>query len=472
MDLRCGLASWAVCALMGACSADRGFASLEEAVLAGELPQAGASWDDAWADVQSAPLKPGALSGDTGLAAPPSDTGILGGSSPGCMVTQTIDDMPSVSFQIAEGPEAQLILPGNEGPRFPDGAPVIVFIRGGMNSPTLPVSTLPIRFHDNKGAVQLYFDFPQDSRGEQSRHALGAALRFGAGEDIDTDGCTIEDYLGGPLSGQLVVVGYSFGGNIIWSTLADTNVELPRVDGVVSYEVPIVAEMQTKDITHAGYEEGSCTLSRDWELDCTISYDGLNHDQGLNALYIDSDGDGVLGDDEEGFNYLSDPLTSGEYYTPMTTAAAAAASLPTRSDLPQVALERFWRERELVTHIPGAISRFPDLAVMVLGTDDDHGLRDLPDAPHLTGMLAALERAGTRWYRLNPDAAYAFLETGDRDVFDREQPANKSYAIADLPPRMPDATDDGRRLFTAATLELFDRLHDDEWGDDLEYNLY
>ena len=384
-----------------------------------------------------------------------------------CAATRLLGGDRSVLTRLADGTSVHLLLPAGAG-RYADGSPAVVFVRGGWNQTSVPATTLPVRFGSGRGVAQVYLDLPDDLRGAESRAAVAAALWYAAGAAEDADGCTIESRLGGPLSGQRVLAGYSNGGNLAWSTLADPALELPPVDGVVTFESPASSQLVLLDV-YARYQSGSCALTDGNALSCDIRYDGMALD--LDAgLFLDRDGDGALdADSEPVLGTLEDSETGAVYHS--TEASAAAESLGLIAAGSAEAAAAFWSWREAPQAMQAARERHPGLATIVAATTHDHVLAGLGDWPHVTGMMAAAEAAGLRWHRLNPDASYTVLETGDA-ASSIEHDAGLAWAVSDTPVLLPESSGAGRGVLTAGVLELLDRTHEDVWEADLDGVLF
>ena len=363
---------------------------------------------------------------------------------------------------LPDGTPLQVLMPAHLG-RYPDGAPAIVYVRGGWKTDALPVQEMSMRFGSGRGVLQVYLDLPDDVRGAESRSAVAAALRYAAGEALDTEMCSIEDRSGISLSGQLALVSYSNGANLAWSTLADPQLSLPEVDGVVMFEPPVSSQVALLDLLHTDYMPGDCALDKRLALSCAVSYDGIVA-QG-EALWLEQ------GKQRTALAGQTDP-DSGTW-VPSSEAASAAADAGIKAPWlasPPEALA-FWSVREASQQLKGAVAQFPDLAVIMTATEQDHVQASLPDQPHVMGMMEAMALAGVRWHRLNPDASYAVLETG-APAATAEHPANTVFQVSDAPPQMPEEVGAGRGLMTAATLEILDRTHEEDWRDDLEVLLF
>lgn len=379
-----------------------------------------------------------------------------------CAVGGWVADERASFVSLSDGTPLQVLMPAHLG-RYPDGAPAIVYVRGGWKADALPVQELSMRFGSGRGVLQVYLDLPDDVRGAKSRAAVASALRYAAGEEQDTDQCAIADRGGIPLSGQLALVSYSNGANLAWSTLADPTLSLPAVSGVVMFEPPVSSQIALLDLLSTDYQPGDCALDGRLALTCAVSYVGIVAKG--ESLWLASD---------EGPAALSgrvEPDTG--LWVPSSEAAAAAAAAGIEASWlasPSEALD-FWAEREATQQVEAAVAQFPELAVIMTATERDHVQGSLPDQPHVMGMMEAMALAGVRWHRLNPDASYAVLETGTSTAI-AEHLANTVFQISDAPTQMPEEVGAGRGLMTAAALELLDRTHENEWRSDLDMVLF
>jgi hypothetical protein len=134
------------------------------------------------------------------------------------------------------------------------------------------------------------------------------------------------------------------------------------------------------------------------------------------------------------------------------------------------AIRDFWAERDGAPVIGDVSAAMGDLLVMVLGTVVDHA-QVQPDHPHLHSNLQGWLDASHVWVRLNPDAAYLALVSGESvesiPENDAHQPLPWPDAEAALVPE-----DLEEHVVDAALLELADRVRAGETAADLEDVLY
>ena len=383
---------------------------------------------------------------------------------------------------------SQIFAPTSLG-RYPDGAPVVVYVHGGWRTNFVPLDESLSHINPGLGMVQLYLNLPggklgegsdsegrEDKRGESARAAVAAVLRYATGTEADSDGCHLSDRIDSPLSGQLALAGYSNGGNLAWATLADPDLDLPEVVGVATYETPaadqfVVVEPGTLENPSPVYIEGACTLPDG--IRCDYDYSGLAFDADAEddgVLFIDEAGDGTFDGSE--FR-LGAVLHDGRWYHSLPARQAAITQgLTLLNRASPEDTDTFWAEREAPRQLADAVARFPDIAGVSVGSDHDHVLTGAVEHPHVTGMVAAMRAADIRWSRLHPDSAYTTLISRSGQDFP-DHDANIDVAVgADLQMMPRSAAAHGEDYLTAAVVELLDRAHDAEWESNLDAVLY
>ena len=136
---------------------------------------------------------------------------------------------------------------------------VSVVLPGGFSPDHIPASTANL-LREDAGIIQVYLDLPgangqpstpgeMDHYGEQSRRAVAAALRYAAGEISDDAGLSLVERIEASSAPPLVLVGRSNGGNLATATLADSNLNLPPVDGLVLWETPAGPQFILTELT-------------------------------------------------------------------------------------------------------------------------------------------------------------------------------------------------------------------------------
>jgi len=392
------------------------------------------------------------------------------------------DEAPSGALTL------QVIIPS--GARYAGGTPVAVYVHGGWNTDTVPLAPGGPRLRSDQGFATIYLNLPggdsedasegaNDLRGDGARHALGAALRYAAGGVVDTDFCTLDDRLPDGLSGEIILAGWSNGGNLAWATAADPEVELPQIDGIATFETPasgqlITVEPGTEDHPGDYFDARTCLLSEDHRLSCPHGYPGLAWDPDAETemdtdgtLFIDENANGELDLRESTLDPIWSPADDAWVHPLEALDAADHIDLTRRADVPAATV--FWAARTAPVHMAGVAARFPELAGIATGTEIDHVLTDLELPIHVTGMVAAMQSAGMPWVRLHPDSVYVAQLTGREDAADIS--ANITIDVVDPLLSMEPEDDEtirGTDYLSAAVMELMDRAHHDRWGTDLE----
>ena len=114
----------------------------------------------------------------------------------------------------------------------------------------------------------------------------------------------------------------------------------------------------------------------------------------------------------------------------------------------------FWHMRDGSLRIGDASANHPDLLVCVIQRERDH-IQTSPDFPHTWMHLEGWSDAGHGFFRLNPDAEYLSLVTGeDASRF----PDNDAGILVPWPdPLTAMVPDDVHGVVEAALLEMMDR---------------
>ena len=340
----------------------------------------------------------------------------------------------------------------------------VVVLHGGWTSDWIPVASSFDRLAEGMGFVEVHLDLPgatnppswpvtdgeDDLHGQGARKAVARVLRYAADLIDDEDGCRLSDRADGLAPEQLVLVGSSNGGNLAMAVLADTDVELPPVGGLVAWETPAGAQFVLKELDEQDGE--ACGWDETWGgLACEATYTNLRHDE---VTWEDRDDDGVVDEQERVYDHLR--VDGRLLHSPQLAAALGRAD---GAFGPEEAWDWFrWRDASRAA--AGALARIPELGTILIGHETDHA-QELAGSPHVVGLGTTLAEAGG-WVRLNPDASY--LE-GSPDT-----PAFEGLDV-DAPGELL-ADDIGRRAaVSAAALELADRVWMGDWSPDLEERL-
>ena len=387
------------------------------------------------------------------------------------------------------------------GARYAEGAPIVIEIPGGHTPGSLPpdgaagfaaIGMVSINFimpggeQDGRRSGGVF-----DYRGPRCMAALADLVAFARGDTVGTrDDDTevfLDDLLGYPsLDDQIGLVGSSNGGNLAVVSL--DGADLHGVRWLSMFESPVGDQVVTGELSNSQEQnpayQGPCTSAG-----CVVDYSSLafdatsphqiaewgsppgDADEYLNAtgtIYFDGDGDRT----RDASEYVVEPRAArhadadplaGFVSIELRQALAAAGLSPTH--LASVAVtEQFWAARDAGTdnHYAGAVSRRPDLAVMVLGTATDHGQPYLADHGNLVMGYAGWTGAGAALVRFNPDAAYLAGAPGSMNFV--ESPYGQVLSPTDLLAHLTPDSVDGT-LIDRASSELADRVHAARWED-------
>lgn len=318
-----------------------------------------------------------------------------------------------------------------------EGSPVVV-LQGAFIADQVPSD------FGAQGFVRIAVDLPgggdtpgdRDRFGPASRASVAHALGYAGGLQRDEQDCSF--------SGPVLVAAWSNGGNLALATLADPELTLPQVAGLVTWETPIGSQLILQELVSP--ETGACAL----EPTLVCAFDGSTAVAGEDWSWLDRNLDGVPTDGEPTFP----GIVVGER---RVHSATFTAQLSENVFVHPPAFSESWfAQRDGGLQVAAVAQRFPDLRMVVTGTTEDH-VQELPDSPHVYG-LATLATQEQLWVRLNPDADL----TGTPVDNDAGVPITLSGPGELIPaPMNPDA------LVTAGVQELLQRLEEDNWSSQL-----
>jgi hypothetical protein len=365
-------------------------------------------------------------------------------------LTEIAIDLPSLSTGSPTGTLA-LRVDAPALPRYPAGAPVVIWVHGGYEEGRLRLDLPP----EADDLIVINFLFPggefvqggrrsdgaYDYRGPASILALRDVVLYAAGELGDDRNRTIDEVVDvAVLHDNIGLVGMSNSGNTIAAVAAIHGEEL---DGLLRYliqwESPVSSQIATRDLGRPLLEPGR-PFQGDYENPRRLGYDPISlpvdysdleqdpssplylvfHDGNGDGRYStiarpgdgaptpDLDLDGVLSLDED-FPLDAYPTADGSvaYSRPVTFALADRSVFlgewPDGVATPPEAAS-FWDLREAVRLLPLALEHIPDLEGMLLASVRDHVQASL-DKPHLRQAFDAW-RAGDAWVKINPDPGY------------------------------------------------------------------
>ncbi len=340
------------------------------------------------------------------------------------------------------------------GARYPQGAPVVVYVQGGSGAGSLKT---PLLGADD--VIRIAFLFPggtdlatgrssdgtYDYRGPDSIAALRDVTLYAAGLLTDSDGHTIDDVVPvNVLHDNIGFYGSSNGGNISVVTAdlfgADLNGYLKYI---VQWESPVSSQMAVVDL---GPFREECTsppkvtlpTENPWydptgytPLTVTVDYSAIafNTTTSSPLVYLDGNGDGSYTTVPDGANpgcFTPDlngdgvltttedvPLGSYDdgsryYFSAPATKAMQDQGIFTSWPVTIANVSQanaWWGLREAVQHYAGAVSKNADLEGMVLASVGDH-VQIASDKPHIHQAFDGWDDAGD-WVKINPARSYA-----------------------------------------------------------------
>lgn len=332
--------------------------------------------------------------------------------------------------------------------RYPEGAPIVVFVPGGTDVGTL-VEPLTLA----TDTVRITFLFPggcdgpvcsdgvYDDRGNRSIVALRDVVLYAAGALSDVQGRIIDEMVNvSPLHDNVGLFGASNGGNVVAATTALHGEALSTcLRYVIQWESPVSSQVATVELgpvqlcpTHTlqvvnsryaipgGY--GPLSLTVDYaqltynptDADQPLFWDGTDDgeytltDTVSGCPTPDLDGDGRLSTNED---FPIDAFTHNgrTFYSRYATQAMAdrdvfSPTWPLSIANPAQAAA-FWDLREAVYLYPTATQVIPGLEAMVLSSRNDHK-QIAPDRPHVHQAFDGWQKAGA-WVQINPSPTYA-----------------------------------------------------------------
>jgi len=352
-----------------------------------------------------------------------------------------------------------------------EGAPTAIFVHGGWEGAYLPLDEEQPALRDNLGFTTIYLDFPEDDvRGADSRAALARVLQYAVGARNDDDDCTLNERLPVGAAPHVALAGFSNGGNIAWAAAGDTEVDIPQLSGIATFETPMTAgfilgEPGTMVHPNPRFDTATCAFDDDLHLSCPFDLNPLGFagdetcDRAGGCLFIDANGTSVLEPGERVLGSVADPLSDRYVQSPWVTAAAEAAGILPGNRANYEESRIFWAEREATQGMASAALRFPQLGGISTGTAVDHVLNDLSTPVHIIAMVAAMQASGVSWTRLHPGPKYMQAIHGDLRQW-AQHPANEPIDIHTEGLSMEPEDDQdvrGTDYLSAAIAELLDR---------------
>ncbi|NIS80772.1 MAG: hypothetical protein GTO14_11315 [Anaerolineales bacterium] len=391
----------------------------------------------------------------------------------------------------------QVTLPENV--RYSDGAGVVVLIstyftpaRGFQQEPDvnqlglIGISYLWPGESDPSGArSEGTFDYG----GEISMLALRDVIRFASGELPNQDGKTLPELVNLPvLTDQVGLYAFSHPGIAAVNVLALHGRELPSVGYFVGRENPTVDTLSSVELGYWGddrkpivnplYQYPACYSPRGISMDySSVRWDAdyVEPRTGdVGRAYLDLNGSGAREESDFAFGAQIPRFYGKRYYSIELTRALLAngalsldswpADLATPAETGQI-----WPFHASVDRYPALASTAPDLKVMLVFARRDH-VQPPRDKPHIHHAYDGFHRGASLWTRLNPDVTYIEWINSEFAAQYVEHAANsepgdwmEANAWA-----YPDFRGASGIVALAGIAEMADRLHEENWGEDLE----
>ena len=427
-----------------------------------------------------------------------------------------------------EGIVVRLVYP--KEPRYPEGAPVVVYVCGGIKPGFLG-------FYDPKwdphGVIWINFIFPggvgtirlptgetrhvksggtYDFRGFACLEALYSVLQFAQGKLANGVGKRITDYVSYKvLTDNVGMYGSSYGGVTAALVFARYSSGLEGVKYIVFYESPATNFLATTDLGRVGddpkpnvdsdgdglpwndYKNPNYVFGSTSEGSCEINFSRLSFDREV-GFYLDNDGDGKPTYLAKGPKKITDVDGSGaiepdedfifvpwlvvlngtkrSVYSYLVIKAAHEKGL--LKDIPSHIMNleetyNFWYWRDMSFHYDEIVKNAPWLKVMQLGLLKEH-MCPAPDYPNVVVNYNAFRKRGI-WVRLNPDKCYLEYVTKRRVEWE-DNNANMELDFASARKYMISDWKlnfkERKLIELASVLEMADRVHYNNWDSNLE----
>ncbi len=386
----------------------------------------------------------------------------------------------------------QVILPS--APRYADGAPIVVAVPTFFTPERPGFQTAPPV--EEQGVISMAMVYPgrsdgaghtsdgeNDYGGAKSIQALRDVLLFALGEKKNTDGYALDDLIAmNPLHSDVGLYAFSHPGIAATNVLATYASELKDVRFFVGYENPTQSLFSPLELGHyAGDGKRKVPVNNpayrypeDYSAtNIALDYSSVRYDAQTSRPYFDLNGNGTA--DAAGdylFGEQIPTMFGKRYYSAELlraledNGALSDATWPDDLATPEEGAA-VWASRQTTASYP-KLSSLSNLHVTLVFAENGH-VQSIPDMPNIHQAYDGLRAAGV-WTRLNPDSAYvADLRAAIAAQYE-DHPANSepsNWADSDAW-AFPVLTASSTLVPLAATLELADRAHADDWTDDLD----
>ena len=315
--------------------------------------------------------------------------------------------------------------------------------------------------------------------------ALAQVLAFATGTVRSTGGKSIQDFVPGVkvLTTNVGVVGWSFGGVSAVRAMAEHGDRFPLLKWYASWESPfVILEGDYGNVFRANpfFDSGSGTIdfsrlryapNTRLVFPPAVRIPEERIPRGLLFLDVDGDGEFTAGKDFHFLARLVPRPAPNVFFSPMVLKEAKARNVFGAEWPSHIATveqsEAFVKEESATKYVPGAVRRLPNLAVLVMESEQNH-TDDAPDHAMALAQVQAFLEAKGKWIRLNPDRHYVEMAMGRAPLRSVQNPAGQRPRGESIKSQVvPENTNGGptdKELGTAAVCELADRAYRDEWA--------
>ena len=407
----------------------------------------------------------------------------------GSMITY----VPSEGGYIA----VQVSLP--ETGRYPDGASVVVevatFLTGSGDFYTSLDAT-------ELGLIQVAYLWPgttspstgahsdgtYDYGGEEGIKGLRDVLRYVTGQIPDRDGYYLAERLAiTPLTDQVGLYAFSHPGIAAVNVLADYGDQVPGVRYLVGRENPTVDTITAVELGY--FDDGRAVLNPlyDYPDDYTpiainLDYSSIRWDADyvdeargyVGRPYFDLNDNGVVDASDHPLGPRVPTMYDKRFYSTALTQALLDNGALSEADWPAdlgtpIEAAELWPYRSSTHRYPALAARTPDLKAMLVFAIRDH-VQPTADKPHIHQAYDGFRHGAGLWTRLNPDQAYVAALSAELGDLVAEHPANTEPAdwLEIEGWGYPNRAGSQILVPLAAVAEMADRVHEDQWGADLD----
>lgn len=377
--------------------------------------------------------------------------------------------------------------------RHAEGAPVVVTVPTYFTPETSGFH--PFAELTENGIISVTLMYPgrgdgagkksagaDDFGGANSLKALRDAILFALGEKTNADGYRLDQLSAvAPQYGSVGLYAFSHPGVAATNVLATYASELSNVRFFVGFENPTqslffpleLGHYETSGKKKIATNNAAYQYPEDYSpTKIALDYSSVKFDVAMSRPYFDLNGNGsadstgdyVFG--EQIPNMFGKRTYSAELLRALRDSGTlAAANWPSDLATPEEA-ESAWSTRQSTDAYPRMASLSNLHVILVFGASGH--VQSIPDNPNIHQSYDGLRAAGI-WTRLNPDASYVSSLSATVAARFQEHAANTQPSdwMTSGQWSFPMLTGSSTFVPLAATLELADRAHANNWATDL-----